>query len=150
MEDMMDYVVDFHAHGFDPEKDISEEEWELLKAELVTMNNLFANGINLLMDRINDTWERYESIKVTDRIIGSDIHTVMAQLSMGISENDTYWDWLEKWMKDVAKVIDEQAGISGLHIRSNIFRDGDEPMYGVKVKDKPEWTIDFTLKPVVK
>lgn len=144
MEDMT-FVTEFIAHGFVPGKDISKEDWNAAIGEYVSMYDQYANATNGMIDRLNDTWNKYESIKVSDGDNG--LFTKMMQTTMDISNETTYVDWIEKWFKDVVQVVDTMAAMSGFRMRGNLFRDGDVPVYGVKFKDKPEWTIDFVLRP---
>ena len=142
----MEFVTEFIAHGFVPGKDISQEDWNAAICEYMAMYEQYANATNGMIDRLNDTWNKYESIKKTDGNFG--FWTGLMQTTMDISNETTYVEWLEKWFKEASDAVDTMAAMSGFKLRGNIFRDGDLPVYGVKFKDKPEWTIDFVLRPV--
>lgn len=140
------FNVEFIAHGFVPGKDISEEDWNKAISEYATMYEQYAKATNDMMDRLNETWNKYE---ILQKVYGDDyLYTKMMRNTMEISNETTYTDWLERWFGEVVRVVDMMAAISGFRMRGYLFRDGDVPVYGVKFKDKPEWTIDFVLKPV--
>lgn len=144
MEDMT-FVTEFIAHGFVPGKDISQEDWNAAIGEYVSMYEQYANATNGMIDRLNDIWNKYESMKNTYG--GSSLGVSMMQMTMDISNETTYVDWIERWFKQTVHAVDAMAAMSGFRMRGNLFRDGDVPVYGVKFKDKPEWTIDFVLRP---
>ena len=144
----MEFRIKFNTHGFEIGKDISNEDWTVIQAEFMAMYDSFANQANKVMDKINDVWDKYEEIKkMADSIGVPELVTAMAR-SMEIPETYDYNDWVEKWYKQIIVGIDFAATISQFKVRSNIFRDGDVPIFGGKFKDKPEWTFDFELEPV--
>lgn len=144
----MEFRIKFNTHGFEIGKDISNEDWNMVQAEFMAMYDSFADQANKIMDKINDVWDKYEETKkMADSIGVPELVTAMAR-SMEIPETYDYNDWVEKWYKQIIVGIDFAATISHFKIRSNIFRDGDVPIFGGKFKDKPEWTFDFELEPV--
>ena len=144
----MEFRIKFNTHGFEIGKDISNEDWNMAQAEFMAMYDSFANQANKVMDKINDIWDKYEEIKkMADSIGVPELVTAMAR-SMEIPETYDYNDWVEKWYKQIIVGIDFVAAMSQFKVRSNIFRDGDVPIFGGKFKDKPEWTFDFELEPV--
>ena len=144
----MEFRIKFNTHGFEIGKDISNEDWNMVQAEFMAMYDSFADQANKVMDKINDVWDKYEETKkMADSIGVPELVTAMAR-SMEIPETYDYNDWVEKWYKQIIVGIDFAATISHFKIRSNIFRDGDVPIFGGKFKDKPEWTFDFELEPV--
>lgn len=134
--------VEFHEHGFIPGKDVSNEELEVLRSQMLAMHNIWADGVNRIQDNINATWEQYEEIKR----LNDGITTTMCKLAMDIDENSTYYDWCERWYKEAAKCVD--LGFMDTRLRSRIFRDGEYPIYGVMFADHPDWTMNFTIKEV--
>jgi hypothetical protein len=145
----VEFKAKFNAKGFVPGIDISEEEWELAISEFLAMQNQFAQNCNKIQDKLNENWEKYETIKRKDELLGcSGIYTRMTQQAMGISDKTTYGDWLERWYKEVCDVIDECAEFAGFHLRSNLHREEDLPMFGAKFKDRPDWKIELTLEQV--
>ena len=144
----MEFRIKFNTHGFEIGKDISNEDWNMVQAEFMAMYDSFVDQANKVMDKINDVWDKYEEIKkMADSIGVPELVTAMAR-SMEIPETYDYNDWVEKWYKQIIVGIDFAATMSQFRIRSNIFRDGDVPIFGGKFKDKPEWTFDFELEPV--
>lgn len=137
----------WNPKGFVPGKDISETYWNRAIDEFALMYNQFAQMSNQVLDKINDTWERYESIKRLDTITGSSMATYLTQQAMGIEEQATYGDWLAKWYTEICEAIDQIALISGFIMRSDIWRDEDgNPHFGVKFGQKPEWKIYMTVE----
>ena len=137
-----EYKVRFNAEGFLPGKDITEEEWSEICDQFAAMNNYYANGFNSIIDRLNETWNTYEMNRKNDAIAEA-----MMQISMGITDETAYWDWVEMWMQKVSQAVDLTAEMAGFRLRSNIIRDGEFPVYGAKFTDHPDWTIDMTLYP---
>ena len=144
----MEFKAKFNAHGFVPGVDISNENWQMLISEFMAMQNQFAYMCNQIQEKINDLWSKYETIKKFDEIGGNCMTTYLTQKTMGIDEKTTYNDWVEMWYKDICEAVDSCAAFAGFHLRSNLFRDGDLPVFGAKVKNRPEWTIDLLLEPV--
>lgn len=144
----MEFKVILEAHGFEIGKDISETEWQKVQAEFMTLWDYFVNATSELYDKINDIWETYEYAKELDKLTGNNRTSSLMAISMGIPENYDYNDWIEKWYKQIAIGIDAMAAFCNFEVRSNIFRDENEPKYGGKFKDKPEWTINMTVEPV--
>lgn len=130
-------TVDYHYHGFVPGIDISEEELEALQKQFMEMYNLWANGANQIQDKINETWENYEHMQE----IGMDVTAI--QKVMGIDDKTNYYNWCEKWYKDISDSIDRSY--SHTRLKGNIFYDGECPLYGVAFRDHPDWTMDFTM-----
>jgi len=54
--------VIFHAEGFDPQTDLPDMQWELLKSEFVTMYNAFADGTNSILEKINHIWNNLNTL----------------------------------------------------------------------------------------
>ena len=132
--------VNFHEVGFIPGKDISEKEMESLRTQFMEMYNLWAGYVNQVQEKINETWNRYEDIKNhNDSIV-----TLMCQLTMEITEEMDYFDWCEKWYKDIAKCVD--LGFTHTRLRGSIFRDDNNPIYGVTFIDHPDWSMNFTIE----
>lgn len=144
----MEFRIKFNTHGFEIGKDISNEDWNMVQAEFMAMYDSFADQANKVIDKINETWESYESTKRLADSMGQHSLVEFMASSMGINENYDYNDWIEKWYKQISIGIDFVAAMSQFKVRSNIFRDGDVPIFGGKFKDKPEWTFDFELEPV--
>jgi len=144
----MNFKAKFNAHGFVPGVDISQRDWQNVICEFTAMYDQFANMSNQVIDRLNETWEKYESIKRMDNLMGGEMATFMTQKTMGIDEKTTYEDWMEKWYKDICEAVDACAIMAGFKLRSNLFRDDNVPLFGAKFKDRPEWTIDMSLEPV--
>lgn len=144
----MEFRIKFNTHGFEIGKDISNEDWNMVQAEFMAMYNIFANMANQVLDKINETWESYEYTKLFAERMGNYNSVKDMVESMGINENYDYNDWAEKWYKQIIIGVDAAAAMSQFKVRSNIFRDGDVPIFGGKFKDKPEWTFDFELEPV--
>lgn len=145
------YKVNIHGHGFEIGKDISENELETLQAEYMAMYQAFADMSNSVLEQINATWKKYEEAVELSNLVGGEDRKVIAdelRTVMGIKEADDYNDWVEKWYMQIAEAIDINAEMAKFRMRSNIFRDGDIPIYGAKFVDHPEWTMDFTLEPV--
>lgn len=138
----LNYKAVFHEKGFIPGKDITEEELEQLRAQFVEMQNLFADGINPALKKLNDIWARYEDI----RNKGDVLAIWLTQNTMGINSETEYNDWLAMWYEIFAHGVD--LSFQNTRLESNIFRDGDQPIYGVRFKDHPEWTMDITLEPM--
>ena len=132
--------VEFHEKGFTPGKDVSELEMEKLRDQFMQMYNFWATNTNTIQDKINDLWEKYERILKS----GDDIAIYLCEKTMDIKKGMDYYDWCEKWYKEVAQGVD--LVFIGSRLKSRIFRDGELPIYGVEFKDHPDWTIDFTLK----
>ena len=143
-----EFRAKFHAKGFEVGKDVSWGEWQAAIAEFVGMQNAYAEISNQYLDQLNQTWSQYESIKATDAMMGWSVSTYMAQLQMGVDEDVTYGDWMEKWAKQFGEIIDSIVTTAGFRLRSDIFREDDIPIYGAKFKDQPEWRIQMTLEPV--
>ena len=144
----MEFRIKFNTHGFEIGKDISNEDWNMVQAEFMAMYDSFADQANKVIDKINETWESYESTKRLADSMGQHSLVEFMASSMGINETYDYNDWIEKWYKQIGIGIDFAAAMSQFKVRSNIFRDGDVPIFGGKFKDKPEWTFDFELEPV--
>lgn len=144
----MEFKAKFNAHGFVPGVDISYENWQTAISEFIIMQDQFVYMSNQILEKVNGLWEKYEHIKKLDEITGSCMATFQTQKSMGIDEKTTYNDWIEMWYKDVCEAVDSCAELSGFHLKSNLFRDGDMPVFGAKFKDRPEWTVDLSLEPV--
>lgn len=139
------YKVVYHAHGFDPEKDLTPIEWEMAKAQYVQMYNMFCQGTNQGLPKINSTWQKYQDVKES----GDILTTFQFEQVMGILDHSgmTYEDWVEKWYLEYAHAVDMGVGLM-TRLWSDIYRDGDYVGYGVKFKDHPEWKITFTLEKV--
>ena len=134
------YKAIFHEHGFEAGKDVSEAELMRLRELFMAMYELFTTGVNSVMEKVNETWEKYEYIKEN-----GDIFSIIAlQRVMGITSETQYNDWLEKWYKELANSVD--MGFKWAPLKSRIFRDGELPVYGVAFKEHPEWTMDFTIE----
>ena len=142
----MNYNAKFNAKGFIPGVDISETEWSLAISEFMLMQDQFVQNCSLIQEKLDTSWEKYENIKKRDQIMGSKMFTRMCQHEMGISDDTTYGDWLEKWYKEECKILDECAEMAGFRIRSNLHRIEDLPMFGAKFKDRPDWKIELTLE----
>ena len=134
------YKAVFHEHGFEAGKDVSEAELEQLRELFMVMYDLFTTGLNPVMEKINQTWEKYVDIKET----GDTLATYMTQRVMGINSETKYIDWVEKWYKDIADSVD--MSFMWAPLKSRIFRDGEILVYGVAFKEHPEWTMDFTIE----
>lgn len=143
----VNFNVIFHGHGFDLERDISEEMQNRVQGEFMEMYNMYANMANEVQDKINVLWDKLERIKAFDKVFGETEATSMALKEMGLTEDNDYYDWCEKWYKDIAEGVDMAALLSGYMLRCNIFRLEDGcPIFGVKFKDRPDWTMDFTVE----
>lgn len=142
---MKEFKATVNARGFIPGKDISDKEWTEIVSEFIAMQNQFATMSNEVIDKINDTWHRYEEIKKMDETTGNCISTFLTQMTMGIDSKSTYEDWVEIWYKQICEAIDTCAAMAGFKIRSNIFRADGIPLFGAKFKEKPDWTMDITL-----
>lgn len=132
--------LNFHEHGFTPGKDVSEKELEGLRTQFLQMYNLWATGVNQMQDQINDIWHKYEVIKAGNNSLA----TFMCQMTMGITEQMDYFDWCERWYKEAAESVD--LSFLDTRLRGIIFRDGENPLYGVAFRDHPDWTMDFTME----
>lgn len=137
--------VIFHAEGFNPQTDLPDMHWELIKSEFVTMYNAFASATNSMLERINHIWENYEYIKLTNNIAS----IFECEMAMGILDysNITYEDWIEKNYNEIVEAVN--AGMSPFfHLTAYIFRDGNSPTFRAKIKDHDDWTIYITLEPI--
>lgn len=138
-----EFKVIFHSKGFDLDS-LNEKLRDAVCAEFMSMYDMFAKMANEIQDKINDSWQQYEEVK----LYGNEIATKQVLNLMGLTEEQDYNDWCEKWYLEICKAIDFTAKISRFHLISDIFRDGSVPVYGAKFKDKPEWKLYFTLEPV--
>lgn len=136
----MTLKVVFHEHGFEVGKDISFEELEKLREQFVTMSNLFADGANAALEKLNKIWEQYEYILK----IGNVFDIRQTQEAMGIESDTDYNDWIAKWYQELANCVD--LSFTDTRLKSYIFRDDGVPIYGVQFKDHPDWTMDITLE----
>ena len=142
MDNSKRFKAIFRNHGFDVPKDVSQSVYNSIRNVYVEMYNKFTDEFNEYIDGINDIWDSYEMLIVS----GDEDAMSAAREAMDIAEGATYNDWIEKWMKIVADNVDKSYGVNLLE--GNIFRDGDTPVYGVRFKDHPNWTIDFVLEKV--
>lgn len=136
------YKAVFHEHGFEVGKDVSEAELEQLRSMYMIMYDLFTTFVNQGIEMINDAWEKYIYIKER----GDAFATHTLQCEMKINSDTTYADWVEKWYKEYAHVVD--SVFMQAPLKSRIFRDGENVVYGVAFKEHPEWTMDFTIEQV--
>lgn len=49
----LEFTVDFHEHGFVPGTDVSVNELEELRAQFMAMYNLWAQGANAVLSKLN-------------------------------------------------------------------------------------------------
>ena len=150
MKELKNYVVKFVTNGFTPGKDISQEEYENVISEYISMYDVFSNYTNQILDKINTTWEKYQEVKKKEEELLPDYPwaryaTRLLQAEMEITDKTTYSDWVEKWYKNIVEVIDIMAMTSRFKLMGNLHRDGELPVYGACFRDKKEWTIDFVL-----
>lgn len=148
MATMNNYKAEFVANSFVPGVDISDAYWAKAVSEAVLMQNLFSEMSNQVIGKLNDNWHKYEGIKAMDQMMGSQVFTEMCWKAMDIDANTTYIDWIEKYFKEICNAVDTTAAMNQYMVRSNLFRDGDLLVFGVKFVNKPEWTIDLRLRQV--
>lgn len=148
MATLNNYKVEFAANGFVPGVDISDAYWTKAVSETVLLQDIFSSMCNKVIDKINETWHKYESIREKDRIMGLRFFTQQCQEAMEIDDSTTYVDWTERYFKDICETVDEIAAMSNYIVRSNLFRDGDLLVFGTKFRNKPEWKIDLRLRQV--
>lgn len=143
MERKYKYKVVFKAEGFDPEKDISEMDYDAIKEIFVAMYNLFCSGFNSGIKQINEIWEKYEETKKIDTFgIGTMLMDRIIGLEIG--KEHTYSEYITKMMKEYTDAVD--MSFAWAPIRSYIFKDEELPHYGVEFKDHPEWKLSIVLE----
>ena len=148
MMELTNYKPEFAANGFVPGVDISDAYWARAISETILLQDIFSYMCNNVIDKINENWNKYETIKMKDRILGTTIFTRECQEVMEIDDNTTYVDWTERFFKDICETVDEVAEMNHYVVRSHLFRDGDLLVFGTRFVNKPEWTIDLRLRRV--
>lgn len=144
----MELEAKFRAEGFEVGKDVSSEEWTKLVDEFTVMYNDYATMSNQIIDRLNEIWEKYEYVKLTDESMKTSMATAMMRDTMGIKEGDTYGDWMKKWAEDICVAVDATAMLLGYKLRSDIFMEDDIPIFRAKFNDNPKWKIQMTLEAI--
>lgn len=142
------FEVKFNPEGFIPGVDVTEEEWAQAVNETVALHNAFADIANRRLDQINDIWNHYEGIKEMESALGGNFWTCITQKNMDIDDNTSYNDWVARWYKEMAEVVNGAASLSKLNLEGYIFRDDDAPVFGTRFRRNKNWTINLTLKEV--
>lgn len=148
----LNFKVVFNGHGFEEGKDISEEEMKKLRKIYLKMYNAWCEGVDQIQEKINESWDRYERIKARQECVNPQSAAVAAvaislcRNAMGINPETDYYDWCEKWYRQVAIKIDDQ--FADYPLKGKIIRDGELPVYAVEIKGHPEWTMDFELEQI--
>lgn len=138
---MENLKVVFKADGFTPGEDISWDEFFKMTEQFVQMYNIWTVGMNEALEKINDIWNRYEDMLNMNSQMG----VMLFESIMGIDHGADYNDWIEKWYKEIAEAVD--LGFLEAPLKGYIFRDGEMPVYGVQLKDKPDWKIHLNVVP---
>jgi len=136
----------FKTHGFESGKEITEEEFENLKEEFISMHNCFARLTNPLMDKINESWANYEEIEEMSKIINVSSSLDQIRKAMEINDNTRYCDWVKKWYDEVCKEMERLPDIKKLNIRPYIFIEDENPILGARLKQNENWWFEMFLK----
>ena len=135
----------FNAHGFDPETDISTEEWNEAINEYKDLCKTFANWSNEFMPRYESLWEDYvTSVRKNWRV------ALMGFKLFGFGGIRTHIDWVMKWERRISTAVNARAALSGFRLRGTVSKDEtNHTTYRVSFKDHPDWTIDTIFVPDV-
>lgn len=148
------YKVNFQTHGFEP-TDIPQFMWEKLKEDFMNMYDAYVKSANDLMETFELMWNLLNRLAEEMVRVGmaESIDDAIQAVSEKYRQSGTikvknfhdHDSWIEANLNVIVDAINDKAkGFSFLE--GFIFRDGDIPVLGARVKGKPEWTMDFTLE----